>query len=132
MQETFDPMRESILDSVKLSLGIPVGYEHFDFQILLHLNSVLAILPQIGVGPKEGFYVQDDQTTWGDLVGDTFLASRLLYVKSYVCLRVRLLFDPPSSLGAIDAMERQMRELEWRITVTEDPSERKEVNVDDV
>ena len=127
MQETFDPMLESILDSVKLSLGIPVGYEHFDFQILLHLNSVLAILPQIGVGPKEGFYV-----TWGDLVGDTFLVSRLLYVKSYVCLRVRLLFDPPSSSGAIDAMERQMRELEWRITVTEDPSERKEVNVDDV
>ena len=57
MQETFDPMQESILDSVKLSLGIPIEYEHFDSQILLHLNSVLAILPQIGVGPKEGFYV---------------------------------------------------------------------------
>lgn len=130
--ETFDPMEESILDSVKLSLGIPVEYEHFDLQIMLHLNTVMAILPQLGVGPEEGFYVQDDSTTWGDLIGDTELAYKLLYVKSYVCLRVRLLFDPPSSSGAIDAMERQMRELEWRITVTKDPVNGEEVNVDDV
>lgn len=130
--ETFDPMEESILDSVKLSLGIPVEYEHFDQQIMLHLNTVMAILPQLGVGPEEGFFVQDDQTTWGDLIGDTELAYKLLYVKSYVCLRVRLLFDPPSSSGAIDAMERQMRELEWRITVTKDPVNGEEVNVDDV
>lgn len=130
--ETFDPMEESILDSVKLSLGIPVEYEHFDQQIMLHLNTVMAILPQLGVGPEEGFFVQDDSTTWGDLIGDTELAYKLLYVKSYVCLRVRLLFDPPSSSGAIDAMERQMRELEWRITVTKDPVNGEEVNVDDV
>lgn len=125
MQETFDPMRESILDSVKLSLGIPVGYEHFDQQIMLHLNTVMAILHQIGVGPKEGFYVQDDQTTWGDLIGKVDSPSLYLYVKSYVCLRVRLLFDPPSG-SAVDAMERQMRELEWRITVTIDPVIREE------
>lgn len=130
--ETFDPMEESILDSVKLSLGIPVEYEHFDQQIMLHLNTVMAILPQLGVGPEEGFFVQDDSTTWGDLIGDTELVYKLLYVKSYVCLRVRLLFDPPSSSGAIDAMERQMRELEWRITVTKDPVNGEEVNVDDV
>lgn len=130
--ETFDPMEESILNSVKLSLGIPVEYEHFDQQIMLHLNTVMAILPQLGVGPEEGFFVQDDSTTWGDLIGDTELAYKLLYVKSYVCLRVRLLFDPPSSSGAIDAMERQMRELEWRITVTKDPVNGEEVNVDDV
>ena len=130
--ETFDSMEESILDSVKLSLGIPVEYEHFDQQIMLHLNTVMAILPQLGVGPEEGFFVQDDSTTWGELIGDTELAYKLLYVKSYVCLRVRLLFDPPSSSGAIDAMERQMRELEWRITVTKDPVNGEEVNVDDV
>lgn len=130
--ETFDPMKESILNSVKLSLGIPVEYEHFDQQIMLHLNTVMAILPQLGVGPEEGFFVQGDSTTWGDLIGDTELAYKLLYVKSYVCLRVRLLFDPPSSSGAIDAMERQMRELEWRITVTKDPVNGEEVNVDDV
>lgn len=119
--DTYNPMEESILNSVKLSLGIPEFYEHFDAQIKLHLNTVMSILPQLGVGPEEGFFVQDDKTTWGELIGDTELVNKLLYVKSYVCLRVRLLFDPPTSSGAVDAMERQMRELEWRITVTKDP-----------
>lgn len=116
-----NPFDESILQSVKETLGIPPMYEHFDQQILFHLNTVLAILPQIGVGPEEGFIVEDDTATWRDLIGENDYANRYLYVKSYVLLRVRLLFDPPTSSGAIDAMERQMRELEWRITVTVDP-----------
>lgn len=118
-------LNESILGSVKLSLGIPEEYEHFDSQILFHLNSVMAILTQLGVGPADGFMVDDETSIWYDLIGGTPYEKRFLYVKSYVCLRVRLLFDPPSSSGAIDAMERQMRELEWRITVTLDPSEMK-------
>ena len=115
-----EPFNESILISVKGSLGIPENYEYFDQQILFHLNSVMAILPQIGVGPPEGFIVEDETATWGDLIGDTSDKNKFLYVKSYVYLRVRLLFDPPSSSSAIDAMERQLRELEWRITVTHD------------
>lgn len=115
-----NPFSESILISVKGSLGIPENYECFDQQILFHLNSVMAILPQIGVGPPEGFIVEDETATWGDLIGDTSDKNKFLYVKSYVYLRVRLLFDPPSSSSAIDAMERQLRELEWRITVTHD------------
>lgn len=115
-----EPFNESILISVKGSLGIPENYEYFDQQILFHLNSVMAILPQIGVGPPEGFIVEDETATWGDLIGDTSDRNKFLYVKSYVYLRVRLLFDPPSSSSAIDAMERQLRELEWRITVTHD------------
>lgn len=115
------PFEESILNSVKESLGIIPMYEHFDQQILFHLNSVLAILPQIGVGPAEGFIVENDVETWGDLIGEVESPNLYLYVKSYVSLRVRLLFDPPTSSGAIEAMERQMRELEWRITVTIDP-----------
>ena len=115
------PFEESILNSVKESLGIMPMYEHFDQQILFHLNSVLAILPQIGVGPVEGFIVENDIETWGDLIGEVESPNLYLYVKSYVSLRVRLLFDPPTSSGAIEAMERQMRELEWRITVTIDP-----------
>ena len=115
------PFEESILNSVKESLGIIPMYEHFDQQILFHLNSILAILPQIGVGPKEGFIVEDDTATWDELIGEVESPNLYLYVKSYVSLRVRLLFDPPTSSGAIDAMERQMRELEWRITVTTDP-----------
>lgn len=115
-----NPLDESILESVKGTLGIPEMYQHFDQQILFHLNSVLAILPQLGVGPKEGFVVCNDLETWRDLIGDVTDPNRFLYVKSYVCLRVRLLFDPPTSSGGVEAMERQMRELEWRITVTHD------------
>lgn len=123
---------ESILTSVKKVLGIPEYYEHFDQDILLHLNSVMSILHQLGVGPENGFVVEDDSTTWSDLFDGDIDTNKMMYVKSYVCLRVRLLFDPPASSGAIDAMERQMRELEWRITVTRDPRDNsEEVTVND-
>ena len=123
---------ESILTSVKKVLGIPEYYEHFDQDILLHLNSVMSILNQLGVGPENGFVVEDDSTTWSDLFDGDIDTNKMSYVKSYVCLRVRLLFDPPASSGAIDAMERQMRELEWRITVTRDPrDDSEEVTVND-
>lgn len=117
---------DSILTSVKKVLGIPSYYDHFDRDILLHLNTVMSILNQLGVGPEEGFIVEDDSTTWSDLFDGDIDTSKMMYVKSYVCLRVRLLFDPPTSSGAIDAMERQMRELEWRITVTRDPRDNSE------
>lgn len=116
----------SILTSVKKVLGIPSYYDHFDRDILLHLNTVMSILNQLGVGPEEGFIVEDDSTTWSDLFDGDIDTNKMMYVKSYVCLRVRLLFDPPTSSGAIDAMERQMRELEWRITVTRDPRDNSE------
>lgn len=123
---------ESILTSVKKVLGIPEYYEHFDQDILLHLNSVMSILHQLGVGPENGFVVEDDSTTWSDLFDGDIDTNKMMYVKSYVCLRVRLLFDPPASSGAIDAIERQMRELEWRITVTRDPrDDSEEVTVND-
>lgn len=117
---------DSILTSVKKALGIPSDYEHFDRDILLHLNTVMSILNQLGVGPEEGFIVEDDSTLWSDLFDGDIDTNKMMYVKSYVCLRVRLLFDPPTSSGAIDAMERQMRELEWRITVTRDPRDNSE------
>lgn len=123
---------DSILTSVKKVLGIPSDYDHFDRDILLHLNTVMSILNQLGVGPEEGFIVEDDSTLWSDLFDGDIDTNKMMYVKSYVCLRVRLLFDPPTSSGAIDAMERQMRELEWRITVTRDPrDDSEEGTVDD-
>lgn len=123
---------ESILSSVKKVLGIPSEYEHFDQDILLHINTVMAILYQLGVGPEQGLIVEDDTTKWSDLFGEDVDTNKFAYVKTYVYLRVRLLFDPPTSSGAIDAMERQMRELEWRITVTKDPQDKsEEVTVND-
>lgn len=110
---------DSILTSVKKMLGIPEDYEQFDMDIIMHINSVLTILNQLGVGPEEGFVITDKSTVWTDFIGDSTLIE---LVKSYVYLKVRLIFDPPQSSSIIEAMNRQISEFEWRINVAVDPS----------
>ena len=110
---------DSILTSVKKMLGIPEDYEQFDMDIIMHINSVLMILTQLGVGPEEGFVIADKTDEWNDFIGDNVL---LELVKSYVYLKVRLIFDPPQSSSVIEAMNRQISEFEWRINVAVDPS----------
>lgn len=110
---------DSILTSVKKMLGIPEDYEQFDMDIIMHINSVLMILTQLGVGPEEGFAIADKTDEWDDFIGDNVL---LELVKSYVYLKVRLIFDPPQSSSIIEAMNRQISEFEWRINVAVDPS----------
>ena len=110
---------DSILTSVKKMLGIPEDYEQFDMDIIIHINSVLTILNQLGVGPEEGFAITDKTDEWTDLIGDSTLIE---LVKSYVYLKVRLIFDPPQSSSIIEAMNRQINEFEWRINVAVDPS----------
>lgn len=107
-------MNESILTSTKKVLGLDETYEAFDEDIIMHINSVLGILNQIGIGPAAGFAIEDDEATWGDFIGDDL---RLNSVKTYVYLRVRLLFDPPSTSYVIEAMKEQIKELEWRLNV---------------
>lgn len=109
----------SILTSVKKMLGIPEDYEQFDMDIIMHINSVLMILTQLGVGPEEGFAITDKSTVWTDFIGEGKLVE---LVKSYVYLKVRLIFDPPQSSSIIEAMNRQISEFEWRINVAVDPS----------
>ena len=104
----------SILITVKKSLGIDQNDEAFDTDILMHLNSVLSTLNQIGIGPDDGFEVADNTATWEDFLG---VEPRLNLVKSYVHLKVRLLFDPPATSFAIDAIKTQITEYEWRINV---------------
>lgn len=106
---------ESILISIKKLLGIVEEYDHFDQDIIMHTNSALSTLTQLGVGPKNGFAIKDCYATWSQFLGDD---SRLEFVKTYVYMRVRLAFDPPSSSAMIDAINRQISELEWRINVT--------------
>lgn len=107
-----------ILESVKLMLGIQNEYTPFDQQILLHINSVFTILNQLGVGPKVPF-VADSTSLWSDfLQGDSI---DLDLVKSYMYLRVRMLFDPPTSSFTLDAMKEQSKEFEWRLNVYVDP-----------
>ena len=104
---------ESILTSIKKMLGIPEESDHFDPDLIMHINSVLSILTQIGVGPSEGFRIEDDLATWEDFLdGDTDYEA----VKSYVHLRVKLLFDTSTlSSAVIESMNRMISELEWRL-----------------
>lgn len=107
-------MAESILTSVKKILGLDENYTVFDPDILMHVNSVFSTLNQLGIGPTSGFSIEDKTTTW-----DAFLGSdkNLNSVKTYMCLRVRLLFDPPGTSYLIEAMQKQIQELEVRLNI---------------
>ena len=105
---------ESILTSIKKLLGIEEDYVHFDADIIMHINSVLSILTQLGVGPSEGYFIKDANATWDEFITNP---AKLELVKSYVYLKVRLMFDPPSSSSAIESMNQLISELEFRIIV---------------
>lgn len=106
---------ESILTSIKKLLGIAEEYTQFDTDIIMHINSVFTTLTQLGVGPSEGFYIEDKNDEWTDFIEDL---SKLQAVKTYTYLKVRLVFDS-ASLGSatLAAYERQIQELEWRLNV---------------
>jgi hypothetical protein len=113
-------MEESILKSIKKMLGITEEYTHFDTDIIMHINSVFMILQQLGVGPSDGFYIEDDSHTWSDYLADP---TQLHAVRSYVYLKVRLLFDPPANSSHINAIDKQISEFEWRLNVAVDPTQ---------
>lgn len=106
---------ESILTSIKKLLGISEEYTHFDEDIIMHINSAFMTLTQLGVGPSRGFIIEDDTTCWEDFISN---ATKLQAVKTYIYLKVRLVFDS-ASLGSatLAAYERQIQELEWRLNV---------------
>lgn len=108
---------ESILTSVKKQLGIVAEYTHFDTDLIIHINSVFSILNQLGVGPENGFAITDSTATWSEFLNNDL---RLELVKSYVYLKVRLLFDPPTSSALLDSMNRMANEFEWRLNVAAD------------
>lgn len=108
-------MSDSILNNTKKILGIAEDYNAFDPDIIIHINSVFSVLHQLGIGPDNGFMIEDASVTWNDFIGND---NRLNAVKTYVYLRVRILFDPPTTSYLINAMNEQCRELEWRINVT--------------
>jgi hypothetical protein len=95
-------------------LGIEQEYTHFDQDIIIDINSVLMILTQIGVGPETGFSITGENETWSDFLPDT---KGFESIKSFIYLKVRILFDPPTSSIVMEAMERQIKEFEWRLNV---------------
>ena len=109
---------ESILSTIKKMLGITEEYTQFDTDITIHINSIISVLTQIGVGPASGFLVVDKSNKWTDwLTTSTDLES----VKTYIYLGVRLLFDPPTNSAVTKSYEQIIRELECRLLTTTDP-----------
>lgn len=108
---------DSILDSTKKAIGLGADYDVFDLDILMHINTAFSTLSQLGVGPEDGFVVEDDKTSWSDYL---LAEKERNMVKSYVYLRVRLLFDPPETSYLINAFNDQVKELEWRLNVHEE------------
>lgn len=108
---------DSILTSIKKLLGIDEDYTHFDIDLIMQINSILAVLTQLGVGPSTGYSIQDSDATWSDFLGSEYAFDT---VKSYVYLRVRMLFDPPQSSALIESMNKMISEFEWRLYVNSD------------
>src|ERR1700753_3859263 len=108
-------METSILTSTKKMLGIDADYTAFDLDIITHINSALSTVSQLGIGPTAGLAIEDESKTWSDFITD----DDPLYssVKTYIYLKVRLVFDPPSTSYVLIAMEQQIKELEWRLNV---------------
>lgn len=104
---------ESILTSIKKLLLIAEDYKQFDNDIIMHINSVFMTLQQLGVGPSEGFFIEDASAEWTDFVEDI---TQIQAVKTYIYLKVKLLFDPASvGSSTLASYERQIQELEWRL-----------------
>lgn len=108
---------ESILTSIKKVLGIYEEDTSFDIDIIMHINTVIMILRQMGIGPSKGYSISSSYDTWNDYISDISLIEP---VKTYIALKVRLIFDPPASSAIIEAINRTITELEWRLNVQAD------------
>lgn len=107
---------DSILNSVKKMCGIDPSIDVFDPDIIVNINSAIGILTQLGVGPSEGYYIQDASETFDDFLGEKVTQKNM--VKQYLYLKTRLGFDASTMSGSLlDAMKKQVEELEWRLNV---------------
>lgn len=107
---------DSILTSIKLQLGISEEDDSFDTQLIIHINSVLSDLYQLGIG-KEGFVIEDEYSTWTDFIPYDILC-KLIGIETYVYMRVKLIFDPPVNSAVLTSMQQQIDRFEWRLNVT--------------
>ena len=107
-------MEESILISTKKILGLESDYTAFDLDVITHINSAFSLLNQLGIGPTGGFSIDDSADEWGSYLVP---ANQLQLIKTYIYLRVRLLFDPPNTSFLLEAAQKQIQEYEWRLNV---------------
>ena len=118
MPEPTEQIKDSILHDVKQIIGQEWDDPTFDLDIMTHINSVFLDLQQIGVGPKEGFAISSADDKWDALLGGD---KNLNAVKTYVYIKVRLIFDPPATGPLTTALEKQADRIEWRLMVQVDP-----------
>lgn len=112
---------DSILLSVKKLLGIASNYKQFDTDVIIHINSVFLTLNQLGIGPDDGFSIAGESEEWSDYIPDNQLL--LNAVKSYIYLKVKMLFDPSLTSSINDLMKEEIKELEWRMNLLADEPE---------
>lgn len=114
-------LNASILNDIKKLLGISIDleapYEYFDQDILIHINSCFGLLRQLGVGPTEPFSISDSSTTWGDFFESAYVVEM---ARSWMYLKVKMIFDPPSNSIASEAYKAQIAEYEWRMSIDRD------------
>ena len=118
-------MEEIILNTIKKMLGISNDCEDFDTDIIMHINTVFMVLNQLGIGPDEGFRIENKTEAWSDYLTDK---DDLEAVKTYMYLKVKLLFDPPLNSAVLESLQNSIKEFEWRLTVkAEDDKKNEEV-----
>lgn len=107
-------MLDNVVDSIKQMIGISPEDTSFDMNIIMCINSALAVMSDIGIEEVDDIVLTDNSMTWDDLLGGR---TDIEYAKSYIALKVKLLFDPPSSSAAMDAINKQIAEYEWRLSI---------------
>lgn len=113
-------MNKSILTSIKKLLGLAENYEAFDADIILHINTVFMVLHQLGIGPDEGFSITSKKEKWDDYVDSD---ENLEALKTYIYLKVKLVFDPPQNGATMEALQNSIKEYEWRLNVQAESNE---------
>lgn len=111
---------DSILTSIKKLLGLTEEYTHYDPDIIMHINSVFKVLKRLGVGPTKGFRIQNASNTWNEFIPD---GVNLEDVKTYMYMKVKLIFDPPDSAAHIAALKESIAEFEFQLNIENDSSE---------
>lgn len=111
MADTESRINDSILNDIRTAAGLESDNDAFDTDLVIHINSLFNFLTQCGVGPEEGFSISGDSENWSDFISD----ERQNMVKSYMLLKTRLLFDPPTSSFVLTAWKEEVAEMEWRL-----------------
>ncbi|ASR84011.1 hypothetical protein SEA_TEACUP_5 [Arthrobacter phage Teacup] len=112
VRESLVSNTDSILDTTKKLLGFESDYTAFDLDIITHINTVFTTLQSLGVGPEEGFMITDKEAVWDEFTGLEMMNS----VKSYMFMRVRLMFDPPTTSFHLESLNKMAQEIEWRLS----------------